>query len=843
MSQKTGQSPLTFINILLAAIVCGVVAASSRTLSSHISIVLLAAIGVGLFFVSLSFLKKSSRWVTVPVALLFFVLGAARFLIADALPESDISKSAGQNVIAAVTGTVVDEPVMTQIKSDTVKLRYVIEAKSITNENDASNEKRAATGRLYVTQYVKINDSDADAIEKITSADIGDSVTASGHLRHIRGYKNPGTIDIEHMTREKGITARLSVSKNSIKITPASETDLTSFVKIRRAIASIRRHYKAETAKAMSEADASAIFAMLFGGYEGVREELTESFTTTGIVHILSVSGSHITLLASVVALIGATFSLRKGITMMMALFAIASYVALAGFVPPAVRSGIMGTITFLGIVLARERDARHALTIAAASMLLISPFLAFDLSFMLSFASTAGLLYLAPAIRRLLMRSHHISAFSKTHKKATTFIIGSVSITVAAQLATLPIIAWYFHVVSLSSLIANLVIVPIVEAIIVVGLAAGLVAFILPFVSRLIFAFDALALGIVYESTRLLARLPMSQIYMPTMTAPTTFVYYALMIFALQKKERRDAITNIMKRHAGPLIASIFLCAIVIAIRLVTAPSVMRVHFIDVGQGDAALIVTPHGHALMVDTGGTRDDAFDTGGRVDVPYLLHYGVRRLDYVLLTHVHEDHAAGAGGILKKLPIDTIVTASEGMDAYQQSMKLSSKEMAQTSFIEAREGATFSLDGVTVETLYAPRKSSAASSGNELSNVYRVSYGDVSFIFTGDLVKEQESRLIESATRKNESLKSTVLKVGHHGSHTSSSMDFLRAVSPRYAVISDGYENSFGHPHDETLKNLDAAHIKHVYRTDLDGAIVFTTDGTTIDVETYRETHDE
>ena len=200
----------------------------------------------------------------------------------------------------------------------------------------------------------------------------------------------------------------------------------------------------------------------------------------------------------------------------------------------------------------------------------------------------------------------------------------------------------------------------------------------------------------------------------------------------------------------------------------------------------------------------------------------------------MTHAHEDHAAGLAGILRRLPVGRVLTAAEGQAAYRASLGLSAAEMAATSFASAEEGTKFSLDGVEIEVLFAPDAPKRGHSGNEASNVYRVSYGNASFLFTGDLEKGQEAQLLEKAGGM---LRSTVLKVGHHGSKTSTSAPFLAAVAPRWAMICVGAGNRFGHPAKETLDALNGAGAK-TYRTDRDGAVVFRTDGKAMRVETYR-----
>ena len=255
--------------------------------------------------------------------------------------------------------------------------------------------------------------------------------------------------------------------------------------------------------------------------------------------------------------------------------------------------------------------------------------------------------------------------------------------------------------------------------------------------------------------------------------------------------------------------------------------------HFIDVGQGDAALVVTPHGRALMIDTGGTRDGAYDIGARVDVPYLHHYGVRRLDYIILTHAHEDHAGGAGGIVRRLPVGMVLTAHEPRTEYARVLGFSLAAPEMQHMAPAEAGEHIELDGVAIDILYAPQEASADGSGNEYSNVIRVRYGAASFLFTGDLIAAQEKAMLDEGKEP----RCTVLKVAHHGSKTSTTEAFLAAAAPRFAVISVGRDNTFGHPAAEVVGRLQNAGAK-IYRTDEDGAVVFRTDGKKMRVETFR-----
>lgn len=299
--------------------------------------------------------------------------------------------------------------------------------------------------------------------------------------------------------------------------------------------------------------------------------------------------------------------------------------------------------------------------------------------------------------------------------------------------------------------------------------------------------------------------------------------------------KEYRTRIYSVFKEYRQAI--GIACCVLLISVSFWRAllPNEMEVHFIDVGQGDCALVLTPHGHAMFFDTGGTKDGSFDIGARVDIPYLLHYGIREVDYIFLSHAHEDHAAGAGAILSRIPVKHVYTADEGRAAYARSMRFGDNNPLLSKMSRAVAGQTIVIDGVSVDILYAPPYDKMDSAtGNEVSNVYRVRYGNCSFLFTGDLIKEHEEKMISMLGE----LHATVVKVPHHGSDTSSSEDFVAATSPLYAVYCVGADNSFGHPCSSVVERYERNGAKTL-RTDRDGAIVFRTDGNRLTVHTFAE----
>lgn len=818
---KYGQHPKAFVNLLLAGLVVGILLADAMKLQPYQGVFFLGSLL--LLLVGAVLIKKEHKMAWACLWMSLILLGAGRYYLAINIEENNIIKLAGQQV--KLQGKLAEPPNVTRDEKGKLHLQYVVEVEKAWQGSKYGKAGQVMQGKLLVyggEESLKKSpqqgknkatgledDTVVESIEGIYGQ-VGDGIQLVGTLSEFHDYGNPGRMNTVMSNKAKGICGRAMISKYSLVIEPRQEKSLA------RLAEQVRKQYEAYMAQAMPKQDAAAIFAMLFGGYQGIRPELLEAFTITGIVHILSVSGSHITLMAGTANIVGRFLHMSPRATAALATGVILFYSLLAGAIPPVIRSALMGILTLLALTGGRERDAQHILGLVALGLLLYSPLWLFDISFQLSFGATAGLLYLAPPLRESL------------RMKLPVFVADSLAVTIGAQLSVLPIIAWYFNVLSLSSLLANLVIAPIVEWIIVAGLLAGLLASLLPLAGKVVFLLASVVLGLVYELSRWVAAFPGSQIYMPTFSWWGGMLYYMGLGWLVIRGSKGWQAVFLLG-----MLAVIFCCW-----QMGWNNKEMQVHFIDVGQGDSALVITPHGRAFMVDTGGVREGSYDIGSRVDVPYLLHYGVEKLDYIFLTHAHDDHAGGVKGILTKIPVGAIGIGHEGAGDYLQAFGTGELGKIKKLLVPLQEGSSIELDGVRIDMLYSPesrkvQESQLQATGNEFSNLIRVSYGEASFLFTGDLIAEQEQQVLDNGTN----VASTVLKVGHHGSRTSSSQEFLTAVNPGWAVISCGYNNSFGHPHKEILNRLTSCTKAKILRTDQQGAIVFRTDGKSIKVESF------
>lgn len=738
-----------------------------------------------------------------PIIGLFFIAGMLCANLDSIVPADDISHHIGKTV--TVTGIVDAVPEISQANTHGKQVRYVVRVQNV--ELEKTGAKSASGGKVRINVLYKENGE--------LAVFYGDKITVYGKVRELRGYNNPGQIDMTVALKREGITARMSVQEQNIKLNTAY-----AGYSWRAALADWQAGIVRALQKVMPVNDAAILTAVLFGGYQGINKSVVDDFAATGLIHILSVSGAHIALVAGLIRWFGNQLRLGSRTTTVVAVLAIVFYACISGFTPPVIRSMIMGIISLLAILVERESYAPAALAITALGMLVYQPLLLYDISFQLSFAATAGLVFLYKPTY------DYLSAF------LPAWLAGPLAVTASAQLGVLPIIAWYFNNFSLISFAANILVLPVVELVIILGLTGVIIYTVVPVIGNLVFVISSLLIGLVMMLTAFLAAVPYSSVYIPSVGISGSAAYYLLLAWFYGWRPLAVPGPGQLVRQRPGTCATTAIVIIGLLAVYTWYPRPLSVHFIDVGQGDAALIITPRGKTVLVDTGGSFSSSnYDIGERVVAPYLKHYGVTTVDYLILTHGHQDHAGGAAGIAGRVSVNKVMLPRE---EYSQAVQALVHTKPAIAIIPTYTDQRFQLDGVDVGIEHAVGENgrNQAVTGNEVSSVVRVSYGRHSFLITGDLEAKGEEALLAAKEVKP----CTVLKVGHHGSKTSTTAAFLQALAPEYAVISVGYANRFGHPHPETIRRLTDRQTV-IYRTDTHGAVVFKSDGRKLEVDTY------
>jgi competence protein ComEC len=602
---------------------------------------------------------------------------------------------------------------------------------------------------------------------------------------------------------------------------------------------SLRSSLSQSIARVIPEPQASLAQGIVLGIRYNIPQPVRDDFARTGTAHLLAISGLHLSILAGILLSIGIwLFGRRRYIYIWLALGVIWLYAIISGFNPPVVRGAIMASLFLSAELLGRQRTAITSLAFAAAVMVAIDPPILWDAAFQLSFLGMAGLIFIAPPLmglgRKIVDKAIGEEGPGVSLAKIVT---DSFSVTLAATLAVWPVVAHYFGIVSLVGPLATFLALPALPALIVLGALAGLVGLVfLPIaqgIGWLAWLFASYMLLIV----RGLAPLDISAVGADWINPTLMVSYYAvlaLVIWLVSQRGRLPQVANWLKEGAGrsaavagrlPLkwvLPPLLVLAILSSTAAATMPDQrLRVSFLDVGQGDAILI--QRGSQQVLVDGGPSPQALN----VELGKRMPFWDRTIELVVLTHPHADHLTGLVEVLKRYKVERALypDLDDGSPLYREWQGLVEEDCQATI---ARAGEEIDLgDGVTIGVLN-PQTTLLAGTESDIDNngvVLRLTDGRVSFLLTADIQREAEVELLASQAE----LDSTVLKVGHHGSKTSTTPEFLAEVSPEAAVISVG-ENSFGHPSGEVTGRLEETLGEdNIYRTDQQGTIEFITDG--------------
>ena len=607
----------------------------------------------------------------------------------------------------------------------------------------------------------------------------------------------------------------------------------------RATILRVRRELSDALALALPEPQSSLAQGILLGQKSVLPADVAADLNATNTSHLVVVSGENVVLVSAYTTIALAwLFGRRRAL--LLSIGVVIAYAALVGASPPVMRGTIMGILLVIASLAGRPSSALTSILFAAAIMAGIAPDISRDVSFQLTFAATVGIVYLASPIRewtiewlaRLLRRD-------AVPRWVDAWFAEPLSVTLAAIIATQPLIAMNFGRVSLVAVPANLLVVPAFGFILLTSLVAG-VGGLLP-VGRLVFAAPAYyALTYWIVLAHWFAALPhayaafdgyTSYWAVATYAAVTLLAFSVLRIFGRPLGGRIEASHALDLRRIAPA-ASIALPAAVLVVTAgfafwPSAPPRLTVTVLDVGQGDAILIRTPNGQDILVDGGPGR--AVVRGLGDELPWY----DRSIELVLLTHPQADHATGLIDVLARYDVRRVL-GGPGVQSSTVFRTWRDAVRAEGRAIEtAKQGVALDLgEGVRLEVLGPDAAGAADPKINNTGAVVRVTWHDVSFLLTADIEAKAERALLRDGVE----LHATVLKVGHHGSKTSSTREFLDAVQPSISVVSSGKDNPFGHPAAEVVARLDD--YGPVYNTADVGPVRFETDGHRWSVSTGR-----
>lgn len=568
---------------------------------------------------------------------------------------------------------------------------------------------------------------------------------------------------------------------------------------------------------------AALLSGMLYGSRENIPAALADRLRDAGVIHIITVSGLHVGFIVSLAVLMGRLLRLSGQAAGLLAGAVVASYVFVVGAAPPVLRAGVMAGAGFAGSLLGREKD-RYTLFAAAVLVVLgLQPLNLFDVSFQLSFVTTFAIIHLTPFF------AAHLTVFPKRAR-------GFLGMALAAQLGITPLLLYYYYQATPAALPANLMIIPLAGAAVMLGLAAGFAGLFCLEAAAGLNAVNFIILRLIVGIAGFCSRLPYANLRLTPPSCLSMLIYYCF-LFSLPYWR---TVILVSRTRGARLCGAAGKAGVIICLALSAVfawgprpDRPVKVTFLAVGQGSAAFVRTGRASGVLID-GGNRFDGedwqIDLGDRVIEPFLRRQGISHLD-IIYTHGHDDHIGGLVTVAERFRVGTLYGPPAAGDSplYRQLHELCRTKNIPFRILTA--GDTLALENGAEILVLHPKGEDRTENLNEASLVLQLRAGELTVLFTGDSGPAAFRRLLAA----DAAIASDILIVPHHGSRTAYAPELYQAVSPQYAVIPVG-KNSFGHPAAQVVYGLQAMEIG-VCRTDWTGAVTVTQQGKGFRLETF------
>ncbi len=660
----------------------------------------------------------------------------------------------------------------------------------------------SAIGKAHSTEPFKSR----VLLDHSIQANLGDTIVFKGTIIPISDKRNPHDFNYKQFLASRDIHVQLSL--DSLIHVSTNNSLLSWSWWQNKATQQIKSTFSDETAPLAS--------ALLLGLKQDLDQSTKQAFARSGLSHIMAVSGLHVGFILAPIWFFLPNFRRIKrgeyiGLILVTALLFI--YAGITGFSTSVMRASVTATFLTFGKLFNKSPNSINLTAAAAIVLLMINPEDLFNIGFQLSFSAVFLILFVLPVLQSKIPYWIRIRWYGKP--------IMVILVSIVVQLGLYPIQAFYFGEVSIISPIANALFVPLLGVFIPIAFLGILISPFSGVLNDVLCLPLELFLGLMHQFVFSTASQSWAWL---TVDSPDWLLFpiwisIVLALSAFREPQLRNKLIIVCM--------ALVVCYQSIGILSKLYPSELTVTYFDVGQGDAALIQTPNGANVLIDTGVWRP-GYNAGKSIILPHLQAEGITKLDAVILSHPHADHIGGILELMRSMPIDAIYNSGFAYDSrlYENYLELADSLKIPVSSVTA--GDVLPIDGSVLFLVLGPEGGRFNADPNQHSIVLEVVYNSTEFLFTGDADEHQEQRLLDNYSGL---LDTDVLKVAHHGSRTSSSDEFISVSSPEISVISLAAQNRFNHPHPEAIRRIRSSETQLLF-TSREKAIVIKSDGTRI-----------
>ncbi len=731
----------------------------------------------------LSFIK---RYRFISLCLIVIFLGILRFDIQSEVPQNNIRTILKEysTITQPIQGRIVSE-----VKSKDGNYNFFLELYKI-------KESKVAGKIKFYTRTSSLN--------------YGDVISAVATIKKLSGSTNPASFDYKEFLDAKKIygsgwsISPVSTIRNKLNIFQYTVINIRKYLR-RRIENRFGKH--AGFVKAVVIAEKDEI------------DDRRNIMCRAGLSHLLAVSGLHVGLLSLIILSVLNVFISKRNISRIIIMCLLLIYAAICLWAPSVTRAAIMITLFLLAKILQCKPVGNNILFASLLIITVVNPNQLFSVGLQMSYIAVFVLLNILPRFRFIKVKKEELEYLS-WGKRILNAILILICTSFILNLFLAPLTAYNFHQFGFNGIAGNLLGIPLIGMILPLSLIiVSLPEFIIP-----VFQNSFHLLMLLFERwISFSANLPLHFDFVFISIIHLVLLYIILSILALANKRS-------FKQHRMYfLFAIIFLCAFFLLGR--QKSNKLTITFFDCGLGDIALIQTPQNETILIDT-GPSEKGINSFTRSALPYLQKNGIKNIDYVLITHAHNDHYGGVFKVFENLEVENLVATDEFQNRKIWNKFTKVIEIEQCSVLTVTDTAHIRFEEVKFKIIH-PDRSYKDNNINNLSIVVRLDFGDLSVLFTGDLEHEGEEYLIDNYPAF---LDCDVLKVGHHGSKTSSSPTFINVVDPQYAIISTAKKNRFNFPHIITLEKYEFLG-ENLMITGYDGACQIVSDGNSAQITTY------